>query len=149
MRRYLGAVQCGPHNGTFLCKNRRCVDQRWRCDGTNDCDDNSDEQNCNGKFQSLRHLEKTNTSKLNWAQLRQGSKFVFLFCKQCKRKCAILQLSCCVLRATDFIQKHRPLPPCLLCCYRSQWAEKSCIDLALPCSAVLDICIHLQVRPPR
>lgn len=40
------SIQCGPHNGTFLCDNLRCIYETWRCDKTNDCGDNSDEQKC-------------------------------------------------------------------------------------------------------
>ncbi|KAJ8369720.1 hypothetical protein SKAU_G00097480 [Synaphobranchus kaupii] len=33
--------QCQP--GEFACKNNRCIQDRWKCDGDNDCLDNSDE----------------------------------------------------------------------------------------------------------
>uniref|UniRef100_A0A8D0KZH3 EGF-like domain-containing protein n=1 Tax=Strix occidentalis caurina TaxID=311401 RepID=A0A8D0KZH3_STROC len=33
--------QCQP--GEFACKNNRCIQERWKCDGDNDCLDNSDE----------------------------------------------------------------------------------------------------------
>uniref|UniRef100_A0A8C6YMZ9 EGF-like domain-containing protein n=1 Tax=Nothoprocta perdicaria TaxID=30464 RepID=A0A8C6YMZ9_NOTPE len=32
---------CQP--GEFACKNNRCIQERWKCDGDNDCLDNSDE----------------------------------------------------------------------------------------------------------
>ncbi|CAC5400409.1 LRP3_10_12 [Mytilus coruscus] len=43
---YCSSTQCGPHNGTFLCDNRRCIYETWKCDKTNDCGDNSDEFDC-------------------------------------------------------------------------------------------------------
>jgi hypothetical protein len=43
---FSAAIQCGPHNGTFLCDNNRCIYETWKCDKTNDCGDNSDERNC-------------------------------------------------------------------------------------------------------
>ena len=49
------AIQCGPHNGTFLCDNNRCIYETWKCDKTNDCGDNSDERNC---YQHVTNLIK-------------------------------------------------------------------------------------------
>ena len=43
-------VQCGTHNGTFLCDNQKCIYETWTCDKTNDCGDNSDEQGCDSKY---------------------------------------------------------------------------------------------------
>ena len=33
----------------FTCSNKNCISQSWKCDGDNDCGDNSDEQNCVGE----------------------------------------------------------------------------------------------------
>ena len=44
---YLAATDCDPKTSFFQCKNKRCIDSRWKCDHDNDCDDNSDEANCN------------------------------------------------------------------------------------------------------
>eukprot|EP00079_Xenopus_tropicalis_P012610 XP_002939758.2 PREDICTED: prolow-density lipoprotein receptor-related protein 1 [Xenopus tropicalis] len=38
---YIPPPQCQP--GEFACKNSRCIQERWKCDGDNDCLDNSDE----------------------------------------------------------------------------------------------------------
>ncbi|KAM3845339.1 prolow-density lipoprotein receptor-related protein 1 [Vipera latastei] len=38
---YVPPPQCQP--GEFACKNSRCIQERWKCDGDNDCLDNSDE----------------------------------------------------------------------------------------------------------
>lgn len=35
---------CEPNE--FKCKNGRCALKLWRCDGDNDCEDNSDETDC-------------------------------------------------------------------------------------------------------
>ncbi|KAL4235004.1 Low-density lipoprotein receptor-related protein 12 [Mactra antiquata] len=40
--------QCGTHNGTFLCRNNRCIYESWTCDQRDDCGDNSDEEFCAG-----------------------------------------------------------------------------------------------------
>ncbi|XP_030279710.1 low-density lipoprotein receptor-related protein 1-like isoform X1 [Sparus aurata] len=38
---YVPPPQCQP--GEYACKNNRCIQERWKCDGDNDCLDNSDE----------------------------------------------------------------------------------------------------------
>ena len=35
---------CG--SGEFQCSNQVCIDEKQRCDGKTDCDDNSDEIDC-------------------------------------------------------------------------------------------------------
>ena len=42
-------VRCS--SGEFKCDNgEKCIRTRFKCDGDNDCSDNSDERNCPGKI---------------------------------------------------------------------------------------------------
>lgn len=34
------------NEGEFMCLNKRCINGGWKCDGDDDCGDNSDEENC-------------------------------------------------------------------------------------------------------
>lgn len=45
---FFSAYQCGEDQ--FVCGDQTCIPVNWRCDGDNDCDDQSDEQNCRKYF---------------------------------------------------------------------------------------------------
>ncbi|CAL9699132.1 unnamed protein product [Knipowitschia caucasica] len=40
------ATQGACNSGQFQCNNGQCINSEWRCDGTKDCTDDSDELNC-------------------------------------------------------------------------------------------------------
>ncbi|XP_032884013.1 low-density lipoprotein receptor-related protein 8 isoform X3 [Amblyraja radiata] len=40
----------------FQCRNNRCISLLWRCDGDDDCTDNSDEDNCPKKTCAATHF---------------------------------------------------------------------------------------------
>lgn len=60
---YVPPPQCQP--GEFACKNNRCIQERWKCDGDNDCLDNSDEapELCRKCAKSLPRLHRNTQMK--------------------------------------------------------------------------------------
>ena len=45
----LGGFGC-PNN-SFICKNKKCLSEKMKCDGKDDCGDGSDEDDgCNGNI---------------------------------------------------------------------------------------------------
>ena len=48
-----GCCFCGKNQ--FLCNNRKCIPESWKCNGVNNCGDNSDEIGvlCKGSYYVL------------------------------------------------------------------------------------------------
>ncbi|CAB3366798.1 Hypothetical predicted protein [Cloeon dipterum] len=47
----------------FRCRNGNCVPKLWRCDGDNDCSDNSDEDNCGLSTCQVNHFQCKKSGK--------------------------------------------------------------------------------------
>lgn len=63
--------QCQPNE--FQCENKKCVLKVWRCDGDNDCGDNTDEKSCSKYLFLFIHYVYCNKEK---------NLFSFYKCKQ-------------------------------------------------------------------
>ena len=46
-----------------MCANSNCISEELKCDGWNDCGDNSDEKNCSKYSQALCYEEHYKVSK--------------------------------------------------------------------------------------
>ena len=44
------------NNFQFTCDDGRCIPIYWKCDGDNDCGDNSDEDHCGRDIQDTAHV---------------------------------------------------------------------------------------------
>lgn len=66
---YVPPPKCQP--GEFACNNNRCIQERWKCDGDNDCLDNSDEapELCSESPPRLRR-----NARINKAQITRGDR---------------------------------------------------------------------------
>ena len=53
-----GCCMCSDNQ--FLCQNKKCIPDQWKCNGVDDCGDQSDEssENCKGKIYNIKKLKK-------------------------------------------------------------------------------------------
>ena len=58
----MNVIPC--ESNEFRCDNKKCVLQSWRCDGENDCGDNSDESNCRMYIARAKLLRDTITKSI-------------------------------------------------------------------------------------
>ena len=51
----VGLTTAGPTCKGFQCDNNLCINLSWKCDGGNDCGDNSDEMDCQSNSTCSSH----------------------------------------------------------------------------------------------
>lgn len=70
-----GIAECDSEH--FRCENGHCIPASWRCDGTKDCLDDSDETGCR-KWGARQRSVLSNMSASWWFQLSQRERVVQL-----------------------------------------------------------------------
>ena len=56
--------EIGCESDEFSCDNGNCIDLKWRCDGGNDCGDDSDEIGCPGNEENSTRYEENDICQL-------------------------------------------------------------------------------------
>ena len=56
--KYFLQLECTVENDVFKCRNGPCIDIEYRCNGADNCGDNSDEQDCGKKIYILFYVKE-------------------------------------------------------------------------------------------
>lgn len=71
--------KCQPNycaqRGMFACKNGLCVPESLKCDGNNDCKDNSDEENCLKGVLAIPRVEISRTRGISWLKSKRNNEW--------------------------------------------------------------------------
>lgn len=74
------------HDWMFLCSNSKCIPYWWKCDGIDDCGDNSDEIGCGKNTNSTDESKKTtNTPTSNGIEPAFTCKTNYFMCQDGKK----------------------------------------------------------------